>query len=400
MSALRHPLFVRIWGGGVVSAVGTQMSNVAKAWVLYSLTGSAWSLGVEGLCFSVPVMLLPLLTGPVTDRLDRVAVLRATMVAEAVLAGLLAVTAATGELRPWLLYLTAGLEAARLAFDIPARTALVTGLVPAEDLHSAQSLSSVVYSGSALVGPGLGGVLLATAGSWPVFAVNGVSCALALIAARPLRAAKPATAGRPRFTEGLRFAVRHPALLRLQVVLLATGTLMIGTETLLPVLDQTRWHGGALGYGLLRMAPGIAAVLTGGYLATRSAPRSPEKVIGLCALAACAALAGFALSPLLAVAFGLLAAGSVGLSAAQVHVLTRIQQITPERVRGAVGGFNAMTMSGFAGVAAAGMALAAAGVTAPTVILAVAAVTAVVGFYAGDFAGQLVPRGGTTRSIS
>ncbi|WP_433041141.1 MFS transporter [Dactylosporangium sp. CS-033363] len=392
--ALRHPLFVRVWAGGIVSAVGTQMSNVGKAWVLYAITGSAVALGIEGLCFSLPIMLLPLLTGPLTDRLPRAAVLQTTMAAEAVLATALAATAATGTLRPWMLYLTAALEASRLALDIPARNALIAGLVPAADLHSAQSLSSVVYSSSALIGPALGGVLLAVAGPAPVFALNAVSSLLALIAFRPVsarlrqpataKATAPATAPAtvdspsrpPRLFDGARFAGRNPAILRLLVVLFSTSTLVIGTETLLPVLDQTRWHGGPIGYGLLRMAPGIAALVTGVFLSLRPQPASPGRAILLSGVVAGAALVAFPLAPRLWIAFALLAIGSVAVSAAQVFILTGLQQRTPDRVRGAVGGFTAMTQSGFAGIAAAGMALGAGGIPAPAVIIAVAAATA------------------------
>ena len=382
--ALHHPLFVRVWAGGIVSAVGTQMSNVAKAWVLYAITGSAVALGIEGLCFSLPIMLLPLLTGPLTDRLPRTAVLQTTMAAEAVMATVLAVTAATGTLQPWMLYLTAALEASRLALDIPARTALTATLVPAADLHSAQSLSAVVYSASALIGPALGGVVLAVAGPAPVFALNAVSCVLALIAFRPVSAqlrqpAKPTLDGlsaAPRLFDGARFAARHSQLIRLLVVLFTTSTLVIGTETLLPVLDQTRWHGGPVGYGLLRMAPGIAALVTGVFLSVRPQPRSPGRAILLSGIVAGAALVAFPLAPRLWIAFVLLAAGSVAVSAAQVFVLTGLQQHIPDQLRGAVGGFTAMTQSGFAGVAAAGMALAAADLPVTAVIVTVAVATA------------------------
>ena len=382
--ALRHPLFVRVWAGGIVSAVGTQMSNVAKVWVLYAITGSTVALGIEGLCFSLPIMLLPLLTGPLTDRLPRAAVLQSTMAAEAVMATLLAVTAATDTLRPWMLYLTAALEATRLALDIPARGALVTTLVPAADLHSAQSLSAVVYSSSALIGPALGGVLLAVAGATPVFALNAVSCVLALIAFRPVsarpglppKAALDDTWTAPRLFDGARFAARHPELIRLLVVLFTTSTLVIGTETLLPVLGRTHWHGGPIGYGLLRMAPGIAALVTGVFLSVRPPPRSPGRAVLLSGLVAGAALVAFPLAPRLWIAFVLLAVGSVAVSAAQVFVLTGLQQCTPDRLRGAVGGFTAMTQSGFAGIAAAGMALVAAGLPVTAVIITVAVTTA------------------------
>ena len=377
--ALRHPLFVRLWVGGVVSSVGTQMSNVAKAWVLFQLTGSAVALGIEGLCFSVPMMVLPLLTGPLADRVDRAALLRWTMAAEAALAAALTVAAVTGTLTPLLLYITATLEATRLAIDIPARTALITSVVPAADLHSAQSLSSTVWSASALIGPAIGGVLLAVAGPAWVFALNGVSCLIALAVFRGMPRGSGERQTPNRLGDGIRFAVRHPVLVGLQAVLLTTGALVIGVETLLPVLDAELWHGGSVGFGLLRMAPGLAAVAVGVVLARSRAPRSPERTIAICVAAASVTLAAVPVTPWLSAAFVLLTAGSVAISAAQVHTLTRIQQVTTDDVRGAVGGFTAMTMSGFAGIAAAGMALAAGGVGPTPVVAGVAAITVMVG---------------------
>jgi MFS family permease len=289
--ALRHPLFVRMWLGGVVSTVGTQMSNVARAWVLYQVTGSATALGIEGLCFSVPMMVLPLLTGPIADRLDRTALLRWTMAAEAVMATALAVAAIGGGLTPWVLYVTAALDASRLAVDIPARSALIATVVPPEDLHSAQSLSATVFSASALIGPAVGGLLIAVAGSAWVFAINGVSCVIALAAFRGVPRSGREDRSPNRLGDGLRFVARHRMLLRLQAILLATGALVIGVETLLPVLDITVWHGGSIGYGLLRMTPGLAAVAAVLVLGRGRAPASPGRTIARCVAAAGAAFA-------------------------------------------------------------------------------------------------------------
>jgi MFS family permease len=379
--ALRCPLFVRLWAGSIVSSIGTQMSNVAKLWVLYVLTHSALALGLEGLCFSVPIMLLPLLAGPVSDRVDRRTILKITTAAEAAGACALAAVAAAGALHPWVIYLTAGIEAGRLAFEIPARTALTTALVPGEALLSAQSLSAVVWSSAALAGPALGGLLLATTSAAVVFAVNGLTTIAALIAFLPLsRATLRAVTGNNApagLTSGLRFAWRHRDLLDLEATLLATSTLVIGTETLLPVLDQTLWHGGSTGYALLRMAPGIAAVLTGAALSATRAVRSPARAITVSVLGACAGLIAFTQAPGLVAAIGLLVLASLALTAAQVHLVTRIQQVTPDHLRGAISGFSAIAQSGLAGVAAACMALTAASLGARTIIIAVAAITAV-----------------------
>ena len=171
-----------------MSSVGTQMSNTAKIWVLYSLTHSAMTLGIDGLCFSVPIVVLPLVAGPMCDRIDRRTIIKASMAVESMEAAALAAAAAAGVLHPWVIYLTAAVEATRLAFEIPARTALTTALVSSDALPSAQSLSVVVWNSAALIGPALGGTLLAVSSAAAVFAVNSVSTLVVAIAFFPLGA--------------------------------------------------------------------------------------------------------------------------------------------------------------------------------------------------------------------
>ena len=266
-------------------------------------------------------------------------------------------------------------------------------MVPATVLHSAQSLSSTVFSASALIGPAIGGLLLAVGNPAWVFAVNGVSCLIALAAFRGMPRSGRDQRAPARLGDGLRFVARHRMLLRLQAILLSTGALLIGVETLLPILATTRWHAGSIGYGLLRMAPGLAAVAAGLVLARGRAPRSPGRAIAISVAAAGAAIAAVPVSPWLPGAFVLLAVGAAAASAAQVHTLTRLQQLTPDEVRGAVGGLTAMTMSGFAGVAAAAMAMAAAGAGPAPVIALVAAATVLTGLAARADRGTTVTVG-------
>jgi MFS family permease len=380
-AALRSPAFVRLWTGSIVSGIGSQMSNTAKLWLLYALTRSAVTLGVDGLCFSVPIVILPLLAGPVCDRVDRYTVVKVSMAAESLEAAALAAAAAAGVLRPWIIYLAAATEAARLAFDIPARTALTTALVPGDAVLSAQSLSAVVWNSAALAGPALGGLLLATTGATAVFALNGVSTLIVGLGLLPPRPARPSAAGdgdgQPgRLGDGLRYALAHRELLALQGVLLATSAIALGTETLLPVLDRAVWHGGPIGYGMLRAAPGIAAVLTGIAVSSMRPVRRLWRILVASMISACTGLIAFTWAPLLAVGCILLALAFAAVSVAQILVATQVQQTAPERLRSSISGFNAITQSGLAGIAAAGMAITAAGLGSRTVIEAAAALTA------------------------
>jgi len=136
------------------------MSNTAGAWILYRLTHSVLALGIQGLCFSVPIAVLPLLTGILADRFSRLTLIKTTLAVEAGQAFVLAAVTAAGDLRPWMLYLAASADACRLAVNIPAQSALVPNVVPSNMLPSALALSSSTWSSSALAGPAAAGALL------------------------------------------------------------------------------------------------------------------------------------------------------------------------------------------------------------------------------------------------
>jgi len=382
---------VRVWTGSIVSNVGSQMNNVAKAWVLYQLTHSAAALGLEGLCFSAPIALLPLIAGPVVDRFDRVRVVKIALVVEATEAAALAAAAATGSLRPWMIYLAAAVAAARLSFVIPASSALIPGLVPDAALLSAQSLSAMVWSSAALIGPALGGVLLTDVNAATVFAINGLSTLIALLALRPvtrrtLRSPTRLGLERARPADGFRYLRRHRQLVAMQMLLLVTNTLLIGTETLLPVVDVQMWHGGTAGYGLLRMAPGIAAISVGFALSMRHRVAHPFRVIAVGIAVASGGIVAFVYAPVLAMALAILVVTSIGLIVAQIVTSTRLQQDTPDPLRGAVGGLTVIGQNGLAGIAAAGMAVAASNVGARATLAWVAVAIAPVGFACSAFA--------------
>jgi MFS family permease len=368
-SAFQHPVFVRLWLGSVASNVGTQMNNVAKAWVLYQLTHSALALGVEGLCFSAPIALLPLVTGGLADRLDRVRIVRVVLVAEAVQAFVLALLAACGLLHPWMLYLTAAIDASRLAVAIPAQGAIVPRVVPSDALQSALAISTATWSSAALIGPAIGGLLLASSGAATVFAVNGATTVLAVLAMSGLPALQPER-GDSGLGAGLRYLRSHRRVLRLQWVLLMAMTGVLGVETLLPVMATQTWHTGSVGYGLLRTAPGVAAVVAGFALARMPTPGS--RAMPLAMVIAAAGVAGFAAAPPLAAALVVLAVASLAFTVTQVIASTEIAREVPDSLRGRVAALGAVGQNGLAGIGAVAVAGAASGVGAPLALAALA----------------------------
>ncbi len=169
--------------------------------------------------------------------------------------------------------------------------------------------------------------------------------------------------------DGVRYLLRRRHLPALQALVFLTSTLLIGTETLLPVLDVQVWDGGTVGYGLLRMAPGIAAVAAGVIFSVAPPSRDPFRAIGIGVVLACGGLAAFVRVPQLAMGLTLLSLAALALIGTQILVTTCIQRDTPDRLRGAVGGVTVISQSGLAGIASAAMAVVATAIGAPAALL-------------------------------
>ena len=381
LGALAHPPFARLLSGQLVSSAGTQMSNTAGAWVLYRLTHSALALGLQGLCFSAPIAVLPLLTGVLADRFSRRTLVKLTLAAEAGQAFALAAITMAGDLRPWMLYLAAVADAGRLAVNIPAQSALVPNVVPAGLLPSAMALSASVWSSAALAGPAVAGALLTVAGPGLVFAING-GCTLAALGAvaslpgteptrRPVNGTDPAG-----LAGGIAYLRSHRPIAWLEGILLIAMTGALGVETLLPVFSAGTWHTGAAGYGLLRMAPGIAAVLAGLGLSMFPVARRATLYLAIGFAGAGAGMAAFAAGPPFALALVLLAGASLCLVITQVIAGTMIQQSIPDALRGRISALGSAGQNGLAGLAAAGTAGLAAAVGPGRAVTGLAAATA------------------------
>jgi MFS family permease len=360
LGALAHPAFARLLSGQLVSSAGTQMSITAGGWVLYRLTHSPLALGLQGLCFSAPIAVLPLLTGVLADRFSRLTLVKATLAAEAGQAFVLAAITTAGDLRPWMLYLAAAADACRLAVNIPAQSALVPNVVPAALLPSAMALSASVWSSAALAGPALAGALLTVTGPGPIFAINGACTLVALAAVASLPGVEPVRRpirgiGLAQLTGGIAYLRGHRPIVWLEGILLIAMAGAQGVETLLPVFSARTWHTGPAGYGLLRMAPGIAAVLS---LSLFPPARRGTLYIAIAFAGAGAGLAAFAAGPPFAVALFLLAGASLCLVITQVIAGTMVQQAIPDALRGRISALGSAGQNGLAvAVAGAGLLL-------------------------------------------
>lgn len=311
---LRFGAFRSLWIATMIANIGAWAQTVGAAWLL--VEGGADQVALVQAASSAPVVLFSLLGGVLADRRDRVLVQLLAQswsaVAALVLAGLVLHGIATP---PAILVLTF-LIGAGIAIRGPAWQAAICDLVPASQVPAAVVLSSVGFNLSRVVGPFVGGMVVAMLGAAPAFGIN-VLTSLVLIAVllRRLRgpAARPDRGGdRATLRSGLRSILASPVLRAVLVRAVAVGIPASAVLALLPVLARSGLAGGALLYGLLLGAFGAGAVAGAVLLAGLRLRWPPETVLSGASLLFAAVLAGLSATPSPAAAVALLGLAGIG----------------------------------------------------------------------------------------
>jgi len=341
VSALRESRDLRMLVlGNVVSGLGTQAALVALPYQLYTQTGSAFLTGLLGAVELIPLVALTLLGGAISDRYDRRTVLMIDQIALVLIAAALAVGAALGEPPVPVLYVLAGLLAGFGAIENVARSAIVPNLVRPEKLRSALALNYGLFQITMVIGPGIGGVLIAAIGVDGVYAVDALSCAAMVWALVVMAPQRPdgmehasATTIRASIAEGLRFVRRNEALKGSFAIDLLAMTFGM-PRALFPVLALTVYDAGAAGTGLLFAAVSagsMVAALTTGWL-------EHARRLGLITIWAVVvwglAVAGAGFAGTLWIAALLLAVAGAADSVSAVCRSTINQTVTPDAMRG------------------------------------------------------------------
>jgi MFS family permease len=406
-AALRSRNFKLLWVGLIVSNAGTWMQNVANGWLVLQLTNSPLWLGLLGLSFALPMMVLPLVGGAVVDRVHRIRLLYITQTGSMLVAFALAILTWLNMVTVWHIFAASFLGAALLAFDNPARQALMPGLVPPRDLLNALSLNSATYNGAALIGPALAGALLVPLGAGTLFFLNGVSFLAVIFALMGMKGVQAHSGGKPSSLSssmgaGLVYAWRN----RLVFVLLLLSALAAffgrSYQTLLPIFARDIWHGGPEGYGALLSAGGAGALVGAFGLAAASNLKQRALVLITSGLLSAAALMAFALSPELISGISLLFVASIATTVFGTMIATTIQLAIPNEMRGRVMSLYAITLIGLPSLGALGTGTAAellGGVSgAPKAVLAGAAVMCLVLVMFARYVWRNIPSGAPVRT--
>ena len=271
--ALQHRNYRLIWINLFVSFTGSTMQNAALLWhvsLLVPPEHKGLALGLVGLVRVVPIIIFSMISGVVADAWNRRRVMLSTQSASTAVAIGLAALAFRGVTAVWPIYALAALASGVGAFDMPARNALLPSLVPREHLPNAISLNTIMFQTAAVLGPSLGGALIAVGSVGWVYIANAMSfmfVIVALLMMRDVPARAPSEAGSRddvslhAALEGLRFVFRSP-LIRSTMLLDFFATFFSSATALLPIFAQDILRVGARGYGWLYAAPAVGAVAT------------------------------------------------------------------------------------------------------------------------------------------
>jgi MFS family permease len=268
-SLRRHRNYRLFFTGQIVSVTGTWMQDTALPWLILGLTHSPIYVGALVFARYAPFLAFGLFSGVFADRFDNRRVVIVTQTVSMVVAAGLAVLAFAGASEPWPYFVLAFLGGASLVFDAPNRHAMTYQLVGRNELPNAIALNSSLFNAGRVIGPAIGGLLIAAVGPAWCFAVNAGSFLAVLTALLAMRVSELFWVERngveegtgAAIREGLRYAWRTPAVLTVLIVTTVVSATGFNFRVLLPVLASETLHAGAAVFGVLFACFGVGALL-------------------------------------------------------------------------------------------------------------------------------------------
>jgi MFS family permease len=321
-------------------------------WHIRDLTDQPIALGMVGLARILPVVVFSLVAGAMADTVNRRKLMFATQTAQALVAVLLGLLTLLGKINLGMIYLLTAIQAVAVAFDLPARQALVPNLVPPRDLPNAFSLNSIAQQVGSIVGPALSGIAIASLGLSAVYLVNAITflaVLIALVMMGPVAQQAPAST-RPALNlkgirEGIQFIINQPIIFS-TMIMDFFATFFSSANTLMPLYARDVLHVGVIQYGWLSAGQSIGAVSAA--LVMSQVPiirrQGPLFLLAVASFGLSTVLFGFSKSFFLAMVALILIGASDSVSTIIRNTIRQLQ--TPDYIRGRMTSINQIFFMG------------------------------------------------------
>jgi MFS family permease len=357
-SALSVPNFRIYFASAAAAQTGSWLLRTAQAWLVLDLTGTPAALALVTILQALPVTILTLFAGILIDRMQSRRLLVYVQIVISVETAIMAVLVLTNTIQYWQVLVLATILGLASAVDFPTRSSIISELVEPRLVANGVALNSALNSAARIVGPGIGGLLIATWGSGVCFAVTAVVYAfttLGLFALKgseffPKRLARR-TAVLGQLIEGLRYSFSTPLLAVNMLLAGIYGTFAYNWALVLPLIARFALDTGSEGFGALNMAMGFGSMLGAFLLATSI--RASLKVLLISALTFGLAMIVLARAPTMTLALGLLALTGVLSVLFNATNNTLLQVEAREDIRGRVLSLYTFLMIGSTPVGAA-----------------------------------------------
>ncbi|MCW5853767.1 MAG: MFS transporter [Anaerolineae bacterium] len=340
-TALHHRNFRLYWVGQVVSLCGTWMQTTAQNWLVYQLTASPFTLGLLNFANQTPTLLFTLFAGVMADRANKRTFLITTQTLAMLQAAILAVLVYTGTARAEHVIVLAFILGTINAFDNPIRQSFTPELVPKTDIMNAVALGATAFNGARIIGPAIGGAVVAWVGASGAFGLNALSF-LAVLAGLFMIQYQPRAPQRQRdplwtsLREGVNYIRGNRAVITLLLQASMVGIFGMPYATLMPVMAADVLGLDAGGYGLLMSATGVGALAGALILASLGNYRHKGRLVMMGDFLFPTLLLLFTLSRVTWLSTILLAGMGLFLILRNATTNTLLQTAVPDQLRGRV----------------------------------------------------------------
>ena len=388
--AMRHRNFRLFIFGQSISLIGSWMQSVAQGWLVYEITRSSFWLGMIGFLGTAPLLVLSIFGGAVADRLPKRELLLATQVIAMILALLFAALMWSGGMDlAWIAVLALGLGIVT-AFEWPARQSFVIELVGPDDLANGIALHSAVFNSARLLGPAIGGVLIAWVGVAWCFFLNGLSYLAVIAGLWAMRLPRrPSSTSAVSFKKSLLESFSYVRQTRPVLGLLALVAMVTifgwSFSVLMPVYASKILHGDAVTLGKLVSAMGSGALISALAVAAIGNRVLPRRLLfsGLNIFVLAVSFFAFSKSPFWSIMLSALV--GFGLITFYITANTALQRRVPDHLRGRVMGIYFVAFGGLMPIGSLQVGVVAERVGPPWAVFLGAIICAIAGYVVSRF---------------